>query len=327
MNTLWKYIPAGVAHELAPIGLSFYADLFGMTSDTAQLYQWKSFSWKGLHFSNRMGIAGGVDKNATLTHVWSRIGAGFIEIGTVTPKPQESNPGKIIDRDWENLALWNKMGFPSHGAKEVFYNLKNSTHDLPIFVNIGKNRTTKNEDAIQDYVECVQILQSVADAFVINVSSPNTKGLRDLQNKKSMQTLFQTLASYTSQPLLVKLSPDMTDEQLQDVVQGCVDGGCCGFVLTNTTLSRAPEIHFPSEGGVSGKPVAELSKQTLKKVISLLGTQRKEFLLVSAGGVLSADDVFSRLSLGADLVQTYAGLVFNGPQFFQQIAQSAKELQ
>jgi len=327
MNTLWKYMPAGVAHELAPIGLSFYADIFGTTSAGQELYQWKSFSWKGMQFPNRMGIAGGVDKNATLTHVWSRIGAGFIEIGTVTPKPQEANPGKIIDRDWEKLALWNKMGFPSHGAKEVFYNLKNSVHDIPTFVNIGKNRLTKNEDAISDYVDCVQILDSVADAFVINVSSPNTKGLRDLQNKNSMTTLFQTLTSHTSKPLLVKLSPDMTDEQLQDVVQGCVDGGCSGFVLTNTTLSRTSDLHFPNEGGVSGKPVAELSKHALKKVTSLLGNKRKDFLLVSVGGVLSVDDIFSRLNLGADLVQTYAGLVFNGPRFFHQVAQSAKELQ
>lgn len=311
-------MPAGLAHELAPIGLSFYADVFG-----EKISQWQPMAWKGIHFPNRLGIAGGVDKNASLLSVWPRLGAGFVEIGTVTPRPQEPNPGKIMDRHWDQKSLWNKMGFPSDGAHDVANIMSCAEKQLPTFVNIGKNRTTKNEHAVQDYLECVKILEAVADVFVVNVSSPNTKGLRDLQNKESMRSLISALVRKTQKPILTKLSPDMTDDQLKDVVEGCVEGGCSGFVLTNTTLSRTSELSYPAEGGVSGAPVAELSRSTLKKVITLLGSRRKDLLLVSAGGVISAEEVFARLKLGADLVQTYSGLVFNGPGFFHQVAEAA----
>lgn len=322
MNPIWKFVPAGLAHELAPIGLSIYADLFG-----SEIRQWQSFTWKGIHFPNRLGIAGGVDKNASLLSVWPRLGAGFIEVGTVTPKPQDPNPGQIMDRNWEQKSLWNKMGFPSDGAPDVVHRISCSEKSIPIFLNIGKNRATKNEDATQDYLECVKTLDAVADVFVVNVSSPNTKGLRDLQNKESMQNLIAALVRKTTKPILTKLSPDMTDEQLKDVVEGCVQGGCSGFVLTNTTLSRTSEMSYPAEGGVSGAPLTELAKSALKKVIALLGEKRKGLLLISAGGVMSAEEVQARLQLGADLVQTYSGLVFNGPGFFQQVADvlTAKE--
>jgi len=324
MLALWKYLPAGLAHELAPMGLTLYAD-FCDEADEATSH-WKPFHWRGLHFSNPLGIAGGVDKNGHLLPLWPKLGCGFAEIGTVTPRPQSPNPGKIMDRDWEHKALWNKMGFPSEGAHSVFYSLHHFDRKIPVFVNIGKNRSTPNEKAVHDYLECVSILQSVTDVFVVNVSSPNTKGLRDLQNRDQMEKLLSILSEKTIRPILVKLSPDMTDEQLKDVIEGCLDGGCAGFVLTNTTLSRTPDLHFAKEGGVSGAPLAILSKSKLQKVITLLGPRRKGLLLVSAGGVLTPEDVFERLQLGADLVQTYSGLVFNGPSFFHQTAKAAKEL-
>lgn len=307
-------MPAELAHELAPIGLSFYADIFGK-----EISQWQPMTWNGIHFPNRLGIAGGLDKNASLLSVWPRLGAGFVG-RTVTPRQQKANPGKIMDRNWTEKSLWNKMGFPSDGAHDVANIISCATKELPIIVNIGKNRDTPNEQAVQDYLECVKILEAAADIFVVNVSSPNTKGLRALQNKESMRSLISALVRQTAKPILAKLSPDMTDEQLKDVVEGCVEAGCLGFVLTNTTLSRSSDMTYPAEGGVSGLPLAKLAKATLQKVILLLGSKRKDLLLISAGGVMSSADVFERLSLGADLVQTYSALIFNGPGFFHQVA-------
>lgn len=308
-----------MAHALAPWGLGFYA-----AARDYPTFNWDSFQWKNLFFANRLGIAGGVDKNATMTASWQRLGVGFLEIGTVTPMAQSPNPGKIFGRDWENRNLWNKMGFPNDGSEDVYYNLCQAKTELriPVFVNIGKNRNSKNSDAENEYLFLIEKFQAIADAFVINVSSPNTAGLRELQTQAWLESLLRRATTVAKgKPVLVKLSPDMDEDELQGSLKGSVAGGCSGFILTNTTLSRPPNCSFAKDGGLSGKDLAEKSKNLLKLTLSALKDKRKDLLIISVGGILCPEDVAERLALGADLVQTYSGLVFYGPEIFKDTAQ------
>lgn len=326
MHSLVKYLPAGLAHQLAPFAISMAAQNF-----PAEAPVWKPFEWKNLSFPNRLGIAGGVDKNAELLTAWPRIGAGFIEVGTVTPYSQKANRGKILDRDWNAKNLWNKMGFPNHGSDEMFFNIfKESGYSahvpcdsqkVPLFINIGKNRTTPNEYAHNDYLYLTERFAEMADALVVNVSSPNTQGLRDLQSRQSLSHLTQQVVkSALKVPVLVKLSPDLSEEALTESLEVCAGNGVSGFILTNTTLSRPQGCKFPAEGGLSGKDLATLSKKSLATALRVLGAERAKYLLVSVGGVLTPQDVAERLEMGADLVQTYSALVFHGPHFFRDVA-------
>jgi len=321
----WLWIPAKWAHDLSPLFLDLFSQFYQDSTPA-----WGPLQWNGLVFKNRLGLAGGVDKNGEHLKAWQRLGCGFIEMGTVTPEAQKPNPGLIIDRSLDDMALWNKMGFPSHGAEDVFFNLKSFKHEssLPVFVNIGKNRETPNEMAHVDYVSLIQRFHSVADAFVVNISSPNTKGLRDLAQPEILKQFLSPLDEAQNQfssrkPVLIKLSPDLENDDLKRIVDTCLDFKIDGFVLTNTTLERKTQKAFPNEGGVSGQPVAERSKEALRVVVKHLGTEKSKKLVISVGGVMTAKDVFERISLGADLVEVYTALIFSGPQFFRKVAQVA----
>ena len=327
----WLALPPKLAHDLSSVGVELYSALFGSNQRT----EWMPFDFQGLQFSNRLGIAGGVDKNAEHCNSYQRIGCGFIEVGTVTPLAQGPNPGKIIDRDLQSKALWNKMGFPSHGMDEAFYNLQKFNSQIPVFVNVGKNRTTPNDLAHQDYLKCIKRLKSVADAIVINISSPNTSGLRDLLKPENLEKFLTPLISDRESqgtqpiPYLLKLSPDLRPEELAGATQIAMDQGFDGFIVTNTTLSRehlSPEasMRFPAEGGVSGQPLRHLSQKALEIVLNSVAQQRQKKLIVSTGGVMTPEDVFERIRSGADLVQVYSALVFEGPGFFKQVAERAK---
>src|SRR6185312_874353 len=318
MHSLVQYLPAGLAHQLAPFVISLTANNYPPEAPV-----WKPLEWKNLYFPNRLGIAGGVDKNAELLTAWPRLGTGFIEVGTVTPYSQKANRGKILDRDWKAQNLWNKMGFPNHGSDEMYFNLLKEQDSLsvPLFVNIGKNRTTANEYAHNDYLYLTERFAEMADALVINVSSPNTQGLRDLQSRQALSNLTQKVVSLAAKvPVLVKLSPDLSDTALAESLEVCATNGVSGFILTNTTLSRPPSCSFPAEGGLSGKALAPLSQKALQTAARILGADRQKYLLVSVGGVLTPQDVAERLEMGADLVQTYSALVFHGPTFFRDVA-------
>lgn len=287
-------------------------------------YNWSSLEWRGLQFANPLGTSGGIDKNAELTRAWWSFGAGFVEVGTITPRAQEANPGQIVDRDNIKMALWNKMGFPNAGVATAKKHLDSlpRPHFTPVFVNIGKNRDTKNEQALDDYLYCIRELRGVADAFVVNISSPNTTGLRDLLKPESLRKFLLPLVEECAGqiPLLLKLSPDMEDADFLSALEISCDLGVDGWILTNTTLARESGMKFSSEGGVSGRPLSARSKALLQKAVSHLGPRRQGKLLVSVGGVMTADEVFERLRLGADLVQVYSALVFSGPTFFEKVA-------
>jgi dihydroorotate dehydrogenase len=277
-----------------------------------------------MHFRNPLGLAGGVDKTGQSLSSWQGLGAGFLEVGTVTPRPQGPNPGKIMDRDIPRQALWNKMGFPNKGVAVLKKRLQGFTNQsVPLFINIGKNRDTPNERAYEDYAFCIEELHPWADAFVINLSSPNTKGLRDLLSEKYLVEFLERLQEKRKRwaaatPVLLKLSPDMTLETLQMVLSRSSDW-VDGWVLTNTTKRREPESSFPAHsGGVSGQPLRELSRQALQ--VAFPFKQRSpDKLLVSVGGIDTPEEVKIRLHAGADLVQVYTALVFQGPGFFHSV--------
>lgn len=354
----WLYLPSKWAHELSP----FFLPLISLKYPNS-VPEWNAKSWQGLKFHNPMGIAGGVDKNGDLLPSWIRLGSGFIEIGTVTPEPQSPNPGKIMDRNIAEQAIWNKMGFPSIGAKAVHEKVQKHLQwcrqsQVPLFINIGKNRTTPNELASQDYIELMDVFADQADAFVVNISSPNTSGLRDLLKPLNLQNFLKPICDKRNQlrppisnstsassvpqfsdsipqtqapspmkqtPILLKLSPDMEDESLYSALDTAAACGVNGFILTNTTLDRPPGIHFPTEGGMSGKPLSEKSKQILNKTLRHLGNDKKDLLIVSAGGIMTPNDVLERLNLGADLVQIYSALIYHGPSIFRDTARKAHQ--
>ena len=327
MKKPWLLLSPKLAHDLAPFGIQV---LSAFQSEPTPV--WRPSKWRELEFKNPLGLAGGVDKDAALIEEWWSFGAGFIEVGTITPLAQSANAGKIIDRDVATRALWNRMGFPGSGVKVAYENLTDLPlkRKSPIFVNIGKNRSTPNEHAAADYAYCISQIGELADAFVINISSPNTTGLRDLFREENFAPFLETILrargqnSNRAKPLLLKLSPDLLPSDLTSIVKTSARLGIDGFIATNTTLSRPPGSPFPVEGGVSGGPLAELSKNMLRTVIDLLGSERDGKLLVSVGGIMTPEDVSERLHLGADLVQVYTALVYEGPGFFHQVARQIK---
>lgn len=329
MTLLNRLLPL-IGHTVAPQALEALRLLNRPVELEVDPFHWSARE-TSVRFRNRLGIAGGVDKDAGQIRGWHHFGAGFVEVGTVTPEPQGPNPGWIMGRDAETKALWNRMGFPSKGGEIAKENLHEwrifeKTHELerfPIFVNIGKNRNTSLEDANKDYASLIKLFaraeMRLADAFVINISSPNTKGLRDLFQKERLAEFLKPIATALTThgtPGLLKLSPDLDMESLKNAVQVACDLGIDGFIATNTTIERKPGSPFPPEGGVSGGPLTERSRECLKTLIRELGDEKTSKLVVSAGGVMNRDEYLRRRDIGADLVQTYAALAFQGPWFF-----------
>jgi dihydroorotate dehydrogenase len=316
---LWLLLPSKWAHDIMPWALSF---LSPFCSDKTPEY--KKFVWRGLTFLNPLSIAGGVDKTAKNLLHWQRLGVGFLEVGTITPLPQGPNPGQILDRDVKTRSLWNKMGFPNAGSQAVLERIQRQKSKLrvPLFVNVGKNRTTSNDNAAQDYIACMETLKPVADAFVINISSPNTQGLRQLLKPEHFRGFLSPILNYKntksiSQPFLLKLSPDMLESELRDVLNISLELQIDGWILTNTTVEREHTPFFPMEGGVSGAPLAQRSKALLQLCADHLRNKKTDQLIISVGGVSSAREVEERLNMGANLVQAYSALVFEGPLFFK----------
>ena len=314
----WLWLSPQIAHVMAPLALRV-----GAAFQSEEIPIWKPLKWNQLYFPNPLGVAGGVDKDGENIEEWWAYGAGFVEIGTITPRAQAPNPGIIIQRDVEGFALWNRMGFPGSGVDLARENLRDlpPKRKTPVFVNIGKNRDTSNDDAAKDYATCMRSLDGLADAFVVNISSPNTTGLRELLQPRRFQKFLggvmaaKNKIKASNTPVLLKMSPDADDDDLRAVVKVACDLGIDGFIATNTTLAREHGSKFPAEGGVSGKPLAARSKE----VLQLIRAETKG-LVVSVGGVLTPDDVSERLALGADLVQAYSALIFEGPFFFRAVA-------
>ncbi len=282
----------------------------------------------GLKFKNPVGLAAGFDKDAKLYNELSNFGFGFIEIGTVTPKPQDGNPKKRLFRLKEDTAIINRMGFNNGGVVDTVERLKKNKGVL-IGGNIGKNKITPNENAVEDYKICFEALFDYVDYFVVNVSSPNTPNLRALQDKEPLTNLLKALQVLNFQkpktkPILLKIAPDLTDEQLLDIIEIVATTKIDGVISTNTTISRTGlKSENKSEmGGLSGKPLTNRSTEVIR---FLAEKSNKAFPIIGVGGIHSAEDALEKLEAGADLLQLYTGFIYEGPKLIRDINKALLE--
>lgn len=276
----------------------------------------------GINFKNPVGLAAGFDKDAKLYQELSCFGFGFIEIGTVTPKAQDGNPKKRLFRLKEDSAIINRMGFNNGGAEAAAGRLRRNK-GVVIGGNIGKNKNTSNENAVSDYEICFDALYDVVDYFVVNVSSPNTPNLRALQDKVPLTQLLQTLQNRNmtklkSKPILLKIAPDLTDEQLFDIIDIIKETGIAGVIATNTTISRdgLQSENKMEAGGLSGKPLAKRSTEVIR---FLAEKSNHAFPIIGVGGIHSAQDAIEKLEAGASLIQLYTGFIYEGPALVKSI--------
>lgn len=281
----------------------------------------------GLKFPNPVGLAAGFDKDALLFDELGALGFGFIEVGTLTPKPQPGNDKPRMFRLPQDGGLINRMGFNNGGVQAAVQRLKNRKTNVLIGGNIGKNKVTPNEEATNDYVVCFDALHDVVDYFVVNVSSPNTPGLRDLQDKEPLTALLNTLQERNSKmqhpkPIFLKIAPDLTDSQLDDIIAIVSDSKIAGVIATNTTIDRSKlttakeRVEAIGAGGLSGKP---LTKRATEVIRYLHTKSNGSFPIIGVGGIHSEQDALEKLEAGARLVQLYTGFIYEGPGLVKRI--------
>jgi len=278
----------------------------------------------GIQFKNPVGLAAGFDKNGLLIDELDSLGFGFIEIGTVTPKPQVGNPKKRLFRLIKDEAIINRMGFNNEGVDVLVDRLKViKNKNIIIGGNIGKNKDTPNEEAVNDYLICFNKLFDYVNYFVVNVSSPNTPNLRALQEKEPLTHLLKTLQhenfkKSNPKPILLKIAPDLSNEQLLDIIAIVDETQISGVIATNTTLSRAGLVDSQKDeqGGLSGKPLTKRSTEVIK---FLSDNSQKSFPIIGVGGIHSAQDAKEKMEAGASLIQIYTGFVYEGPALIKTI--------
>jgi dihydroorotate dehydrogenase len=272
----------------------------------------------GLTFRNPIGLAAGMDKNAELLKAWAALGFGFVEVGTVTPRPQPGNPKPRMFRLPADTALINRLGFNNNGAAAMAKKLRHKPDRLVVGVNIGKNKDTPNETAVDDYLSCFEQLASLADYMVVNVSSPNTPGLRELQDKDALLQILSELQHRNYRrmrrvPLLLKIAPDLTAEQVDEVIEVVQRTALDGIVATNTTISRdglktpSSEVEALGAGGLSGAPLLNHANAVLQQVV------KSGIPTIGVGGITDAASMRAKFAAGAKLVQVYSGYVYRGP--------------
>jgi len=278
----------------------------------------------GRTFLNPIGMAAGFDKNATMIKMLTALGFGHIEFGTVTPQPQVGNPKPRLFRYVEQESLQNAMGFNNDGMKKIKKRLeKIYPFAVPLATNIGKNKTTSSENAIDDYEELIDCFKDVSDYFVVNISSPNTPGLRDLQNEEFIEKLFKMAKSKTDKAVLLKISPDLEIKDAIDICKVAIKNGADGIIATNTTIDYSLLPNAQNFGGISGKVLEQKSSEFFENL-------SKEFFgkttLISVGGIDSADIAYKRIKMGASLVQIYSSFIFQGPKLTHNISQGVLDL-
>jgi len=289
----------------------------------------------GIKFKNPVGLAAGFDKDAKLYNEFSDFGFGFVEIGTLTPKGQAGNPKPRLFRLLDDQGIINRMGFNNGGVYNAVERLKKK-HRVIVGGNIGKNKLTPNKDAVKDYLICFDALFDYVDYFVVNVSSPNTPGLRELQDKKPLTEILKKLkrenvkiaqkSNVKEKPILLKIAPDLTESQLLDIISIVDTTKIDGIIATNTTIERKGlKSHLTlteEKGGLSGKPLSQRSTEVIR---FLSEKSNKAFPIIGVGGIHSAEDALEKLEAGADLVQLYTGFVYQGPSLLKQINKAILE--
>ena len=278
----------------------------------------------GRTFYNPIGLGAGFDKNATMIRGIQILGFGFTEIGTVTPKPQAGNPKPRMFRHIKEESIQNAMGFNNDGAYKVVKRLKKrSPFTTPVGINIGKNKVTPEQEAINDYTHLIKAFNGLGDYFVINISSPNTPGLRDLQNEEFITKLFTEAKALTDMPILLKIAPDMSPEDAVSLTKLAVEKGADGIIATNTTIDYSLVKHPKDIGGISGAVLKEKSFKIFEAIAKELYGKTT---LISVGGIDSAEEAYKRIKAGASLVQILSGIVFHGPDMIMNINNKLIEL-
>lgn len=283
----------------------------------------------GIPFANPVGLAAGFDKHANVFPALSNLGFGFVEVGTLTPRPQAGNERPRLFRLPEDQAIINRMGFNNHGVEGAIQSFETLPRpEIPIGINLGKNKDTANEEASQDYITGLNSLYQYGDYFVINISSPNTKGLRDLQEAKALQQLLtdilQTRDHCTEQfqkkkPIFLKIAPDLTQIQLDEIIEIALRTKIDGIIATNTTLSRdglKNQLHQQEAGGLSGRPLTTRSTQWISQIYR---QTQGQIPIIGVGGIFTAEDAYAKIRAGANLVQVYTGMIYQGPAIVKQI--------
>lgn len=270
----------------------------------------------GIKFPNPVGLAAGLDKDGVIYDHLSDFGFGFVEIGTVTPMKQMGNEKPRLHRLVKEKALINRMGFNNRGIYNMVNNLEKKINKPVLGINIGKNKFTENKNAYIDYVYCISKLENYVDYFTINISSPNTPNLRDLQKPEDLKKLLLQISdTATEKPILLKISPDLNNKELEDIVKAS-EGLVNGFIATNTTIDRdkIPYKYKSYIGGLSGEPLREKSTALIKMLNNLT-----DLPIIGSGGIMSAEDALEKMDAGADLIQIYTGFIFNGPKLIKDI--------
>lgn len=316
------------AHHRVLQGLK-YANQLGLLSQKQFVTQ--PTQLMGLTIPNRIGLAAGLDKNGEFIREWGKLGFGFVEVGTVTPLPQAGNPQPRLFRIPEHQAIINRMGFNNQGIDQLIANVRLADFQGILGINIGKNAITPIEKAVDDYLICLEKAYVHASYITVNISSPNTKNLRDLQGGDELSKLLETLKNRQAQlhsihgkyvPLAVKIAPDLDDEQIEQIAQIIVSKEMDGVIATNTTIDKSSLGTSPlanEQGGLSGAPVREKSNAVLEKLVLAL---EQKVPVIGAGGVLSGEHATEKIALGASAVQIYSGLIYRGTNLIDECIQA-----
>jgi len=289
-----------------------------------------SFKFENIKFKNKIGLAAGFDKNAEHLDVLETFGFGHVEVGTVTPKPQSGNEKPRLFRLSSDKALLNRMGFNNDGVDAVIKRLKKYRGKMVIGVNIGKNKQTSNEKAVDDYLFCFKKLRDYVDYFTVNVSSPNTPDLRELQSKSNLDILISQIQLENRKknkiPVFIKIAPDLDLSEVEDIIKVCENHKINGIIATNTTISRDniknKKINHMGDGGISGRPISDKSN----KVISHI-KKSSRLKIIGVGGVFDINDFHNKIDSGADLVQVYTGWIYEGPSMIKRINKAILEIE
>ncbi|HEX7028468.1 MAG TPA: quinone-dependent dihydroorotate dehydrogenase [Gammaproteobacteria bacterium] len=334
LSSLLFTLPPETAHHLALAGLKLVVREPVAAALTRQVTS-QPVTVMGLDFPNAVGLAAGLDKNADYLDALAGLGFGFIEVGTVTPRPQPGNPKPRLFRIPGQQALINRMGFNNKGIDHLVRRVSRTRYRGVLGINIGKNKDTPNDKAVDDYLLCLRRAYPHAGYVTINVSSPNTPGLRELQKVSELSRLLSTLLEAREQlsaqhgrrvPLLLKIAPDLDEPAMDDIAECLLNQRVDGLIVGNTTLSRPGLEHSPvarEAGGLSGKPLMPLATQVLRSMQARL---KGEIPLIGVGGILSAKDAAEKFNAGASLVQIYSGFVYRGPALIREIAGLQKNL-
>jgi len=328
MNFLWQnlirpgafFLDAERAHEagIKALEMGLVAPFYGGVK--VQIGGIERF---GLKFGGPLGMAAGFDKNGIVVNQLASLGFRFVEVGTVTYLPQPGNPKPRLFRLPDDEALFNRLGFNNDGAEVVAARLRKLQRNCVVGVNIGRNKEVPNEEAVENYLACFELVHPVADYIAVNISSPNTPALRELQKADALDELLSSLQSRNHElgpkPLLVKIAPDLSTAEIEAAVDVCIRHKISGVIATNTTVSRAglkTDMANLGEGGISGKPLRERSVEIIS---SIYRYSKGKLPIIGVGGIFTAEDAFAKIAAGASLVQAYTGFVYGGPSFTKDI--------